>query len=187
MPKLWNDTVGNHRQAVRDATLDAAERLVHQKGLASVTMSDLARETGIGRATLYKYFPDLNAVLKAWHERHVAAHLHDLHAFVHGHAPVLERLRGVLEMHATTNSRRHGSELAAMLHSGQHVDQAMQHLRHAVAGLIKAGGEAEQLRTDLAPDELAVFCLSAVEGASRLTSKAAVARLVGVTMAALLK
>jgi AcrR family transcriptional regulator len=37
-------------------------------------MSQIAAETGIGRATLYKYFPDVEAILVAWHERQVAEH-----------------------------------------------------------------------------------------------------------------
>jgi AcrR family transcriptional regulator len=53
VPKLWTDTVDEHRRAVRDATLDATARLVAEHGLASVTMSKIATETGIGRATLY--------------------------------------------------------------------------------------------------------------------------------------
>ncbi|MGI9077433.1 MAG: TetR/AcrR family transcriptional regulator, partial [Gemmatimonadaceae bacterium] len=55
MPKLWNETIEAHRRAVRDATLNATAALVAEHGLASVTMSQIARETGIGRATLYKY------------------------------------------------------------------------------------------------------------------------------------
>ena len=38
-------------------------------------MSQVATETGIGRATLYKYFPDVEAILAAWHERQIARHL----------------------------------------------------------------------------------------------------------------
>lgn len=34
-----------------------------------MTMSRIAEEIGIGRATLYKYFPDVEAILLAWHER----------------------------------------------------------------------------------------------------------------------
>lgn len=34
--------------------------------------------SGIGRATLYKYFPDVEAVFVAWHERQVAQHLEQL-------------------------------------------------------------------------------------------------------------
>lgn len=78
MPKLWNETIDTHRRAVRDATLDAAATLVAKQGLLSVTMSRIAEETGIGRATLYKYFPDVEAILTAWHERQVAGHLEQL-------------------------------------------------------------------------------------------------------------
>ena len=38
-------------------------------------MSQIAEQTGIGRATLYKYFPDVEAILLAWHERQVTGHL----------------------------------------------------------------------------------------------------------------
>jgi AcrR family transcriptional regulator len=67
-----------HRRAVRDATLDTTVALVAEHGLASVTMSQIAEQTGIGRATLYKYFPDVEAILLAWHQRQVAEHLEQL-------------------------------------------------------------------------------------------------------------
>ena len=38
-------------------------------------MLQIAAATGIGRATLYKYFPDVEAIMVAWHERHIARHL----------------------------------------------------------------------------------------------------------------
>ena len=75
MPKLWNDTIEAHRREVRDATLETTAALVAKHGLRSVTMSQIAEETGIGRATLYKYYPDVEAILVAWHEGHVAVHL----------------------------------------------------------------------------------------------------------------
>ena len=65
MPKLWTVTIEEHRRAVRDATLDTTAALVAERGLASVPMSRIARDTGIGRATLYKYFPDVEAILAA--------------------------------------------------------------------------------------------------------------------------
>src|SRR6266571_497687 len=75
VPKLWNETIEEHRRAVREATLDTTAALVEEHGLRSVTMSRIAEETGIGRATLYKYFPDVDAILLAWHERQIAHHL----------------------------------------------------------------------------------------------------------------
>src|SRR5215203_2440030 len=75
MPKLWNETIEEHRRAVRDATLDTTAALVAKHGLRSVTMSQIAEDTGIGRATLYKYFSDIEAILVAWHERQITGHL----------------------------------------------------------------------------------------------------------------
>ena len=65
MPKLWNVTIEAHRREVRDATLDTTVALVAEHGLRAVTMSQIAEETGIGRATLYKYFPNVEAILFA--------------------------------------------------------------------------------------------------------------------------
>src|SRR5215475_6164366 len=78
VPKLWTETIEAHRREVGDAILDTTAALVTKHGLRSVTMSQIAEETGIGRATLYKYYPDVEAILVAWHERHVLAHLEQL-------------------------------------------------------------------------------------------------------------
>ena len=75
VPKLWTDTIEAHRRAVHDATLDTTAALVAEHGLAAVTMSQIAAQAGIGRATLYKYFPDVEAILVAWHDRQIARHL----------------------------------------------------------------------------------------------------------------
>lgn len=36
MPKIWNETITAHRDAVREATLDATALLVHEHGLTTV-------------------------------------------------------------------------------------------------------------------------------------------------------
>src|SRR5262249_54985329 len=97
MPRLWNETIEAHRREVGDAILDTTAALVMKHGLRSVTMSQIAEETGIGRATLYKYFPDVEAILFAWHERHVAAHLEQLAELRERGGDPGERLDAVLE------------------------------------------------------------------------------------------
>ncbi|TIU24058.1 MAG: TetR/AcrR family transcriptional regulator, partial [Mesorhizobium sp.] len=47
------------------------------------------------------------------------------------------------------------------------------------------GAAMGDLRNDVAPDELATYCLHALTAANSLTSKAAVRRLVAVTLAGL--
>ena len=66
----------------REAILDATAALVAEHGLTGVTMSQIARDTGIGRATLYKYFPDVESILHAWHQRQIDGHLKDLLKFI---------------------------------------------------------------------------------------------------------
>src|SRR5688572_11173387 len=100
VPKLWNQTIEAHRREVRDATLDTAAELVSKHGLRSVTMSQIAEETGIGRATLYKYFPDVEAILVAWHERQVSGHLEHLTHVRDQARDAAERLEAVLEAYA---------------------------------------------------------------------------------------
>jgi AcrR family transcriptional regulator len=185
VPRLWSETIETHRRAVRDATLDTTASLVAKHGLLSVTMSQVAEETGIGRATLYKYFPDVEAILVAWHERQVAIHLEQLAALKDQAGGAGERLKAVLEAYALISYQHHGTELAALLHRGEHVARAQQHLRRFIRDLLTEGAQAGDVRDDVAPDELASYCLHALSAASTLPSKAAVRRLVRVTLAGL--
>lgn len=82
MPRIWADTIDGHRRQVHDAVLDATAQLIAEQGPLSVAMSAIAERAGIGRATLYKYFPDVETILVAWHTRDVAGHLHRLTALV---------------------------------------------------------------------------------------------------------
>ncbi|MBA3417143.1 MAG: TetR/AcrR family transcriptional regulator [Geodermatophilaceae bacterium] len=185
MPKLWTDTIQAHRRAVRDATLDATAALVTEHGLAAVTMSKIAEETGIGRATLYKYFADVEAILLAWHERQVASHLNQLAEVRDQAGAAGERLQAVLEAYALIRHEHHGSDLAALLHRGEHIARAHQQLSDFIRDLLTEGAEAGELRDDIAPAELANYCLHALTAASSLPSKAAVRRLVAITLAGL--
>jgi AcrR family transcriptional regulator len=186
VPKLWTETIEAHRRAVRDATLDTAAALAAEHGLASVTMSQIAEETGIGRATLYKYFPDVEAILVAWHERQIARHLQQL-ADVRDQADGDGgRLEAVLLAYALImHEHPQGTELAALVHRGEHLARAQQHLSDLVRDLLAEAVETGDVRVDVAPGELAGYCLHALTAAGNLPSKAAVRRLVSVTLAGL--
>ena len=186
VPKLWSDTIEAHRHAVRDATLDATAALVAEHGLRSVTMSQIAEHTGIGRATLYKYFPDLEAILVAWHERQVTSHLEHLVEIGNHTGNAGERLEAVLEAYALiSHQQHHASELTALLHRGEHVARAHQQLSDFLQDLLTKGAATGDLRGDVAPEELASYCLHALAAAGSLPSRAAVRRLVNVILAGL--
>ncbi len=200
VPRLWTETVQAHRREVRDAIMDTTAALVAEHGLRSVTMSQIAEATGIGRATLYKYFPSVEAILRAWHERQIARHLAHLVEVRDRAADVRERLEGVLQAYAflAHGFRGHDdTELAAFLHRDEEVTRAHRQLRGLIRGLLAEAAEAGEVRDDehqlvsviilddIAPDELATYCIHALGAAGDLPSRAAVRRLVAVTLAGL--
>ncbi len=188
MPKLWNETIKAHRAAVYDAILDTTARLVGDQGLLSVTMSQIAETTGIGRATLYKYFSDVGAILRAWHERQIKGHLEYLAEIRDQAGGAGERLEAVLDAYAVISHETHGhhdTELAAFLHRDNRLASAEQQLRDMIRDLLAEGAKTGDFRDDVAPDELASYCLHALTAASGLSSKAAVHRLVSVIVAGL--
>jgi AcrR family transcriptional regulator len=186
MPRLWNATIETHRRAVRDAAIDVTAALVAEHGLRSVTMSEIAERTGIGRATLYKYFPDVESILREWHEREIGGHLQQLVAARDAAKEPADRLRAILETFATIAHRSHGdhdAELIALLHrNAQQVIQAEQQVRRLLADALRDAARAGAARADIAPEELAVFCLHALAAARTAKSRDAVRRLVDLTL-----
>ncbi|MEX1071732.1 MAG: helix-turn-helix domain-containing protein [Anaerolineales bacterium] len=188
MPKLWNATIAEHRHDVRDAVLDATAALVATRGLLSVTMAQIAEETGIGRATLYKYFSGVEEILLAWHERQVRTHFKQLVEIRKQAGSAVERLESALHTYALIAHENRGhkdTDLAALLHRDKHLARAQKHLKDLVKDLVSEAAKAGDVRNDVPPDDLASYCLHALAAASSLASKAAVRRLVTVTMAGL--
>ncbi|MGP3963893.1 TetR/AcrR family transcriptional regulator [Nonomuraea sp. 3N208] len=189
MPRLWNETIEAHRRDVRDAILNHTSALVAEHGLRSVTMSEIAEKTGIGRATLYKYFPDVETILLAWHERQIAAHLEHLAGVRDRVGDAESRFRAVLEAYAliTQRSRGHGDNaLVSFLHRDEQVARAQRQLHDMIRDLLAEGARAGAFRDDVAPEELATYCLHAVSAAGELPSEDAARRLVTVILTGLL-
>jgi AcrR family transcriptional regulator len=188
MPRLWTETIAAHRREVRDAVVDTTVALVAEHGLRSVTMSQIAEETGIGRATLYKYFPDVEEILHAWHDRQIAGHLEYLTDVRDQAGDTAARLEAVLEAYALISHEsrgHHDTELAAFLHRDERLPRARGQLHRMIRELLTEAAANGDLRDDVAPDELASYCLHALAAAGSLPSKAAVRRLVNVILAGL--
>lgn len=149
--------------------MDTTAALVAEHGLTSVTMSQIAKESGIGRATLYKYFPDVEAILLAWHERQISDHLGHLAEVRERAGAPGEQLEAVLEAFALISHESRGhrdTELAGLLHRDQHVTKAEQQLHGMIQDLVTEGVRAGHLRDDIAPGELATYCLHALTAAA---------------------
>jgi AcrR family transcriptional regulator len=145
-------------------------------------MSQIAADAGIGRATLYKYFPDVDAILVAWHERQINHHLEQLAEARDSTPQPGRQLAAVLHAFAQISHQHHGNDLAPALHQRDHVRRAHRHLRDFVTDLIGRAAAAGEVRGDISAGELATYCLHALAAAGDLPSKAAVNRLVMITM-----
>jgi AcrR family transcriptional regulator len=185
MPNLWTETIETHRREVRDAILDTAATLATQQGVLSVTMSQIAEETGIGRATLYRYFPDVESILLAWHDREVAAHLAHLAEVRDGVPDLAGRLEAVLHTYArlSHHARKHqDASIGELLHRGDRIGMAERQVHEMIRDLLAEAAVAGIVRNDVPPGELASYCIHALAGARDERSKAAVDRLVAVTV-----
>ncbi len=125
-----------------------------EHGLHSVTMSQIAEATGIGRATLYKYFSAAEAILIAWHERQITHHLNYLAEVRDKAGNASERLEAVLEAYALIYWERvghhhagpHCGQLAALLHRDEQVVSAQQQLDTLIHELLAEAAASSDVR-----------------------------------------
>ena len=167
---------------MRDAILETTAALVEKRGLRAVTMSEIAERSGIGRATLYKYFASVEAILVAWHERQIGGHLEQLGELAHSAGSPDERLRAVLAAYAGMNHEQLGTELSVLLHQGKHVARAEEHLLQLLRTLLDEGATKGIFRSDVPAVELGAYCLHALAAAASMRSSKAVSRLIDVIL-----
>jgi AcrR family transcriptional regulator len=167
MPKLWHNTIEAHRNAVADTIMDKTAALAAAHGLHALTMAQIAQESGIGRATLYKYFKDVESILMTWHQRQILMHLEELEVVRTRHARPLAALEAVLLAYAGHTGHSHDASLARLLHSMPHMAEAHRHLQTFVADLIQEAVDKKELPATPSPAERARFALGAMQAAPR--------------------
>lgn len=185
MPKLWEESIENHRHAVRSTIMEATWRLAEEHGPLGLSMSQVAKAAGIGRATLYKYFTDVGSILVAHHVEHVGAHLRHLEELRAGPGTVGSRVVVVVDAYATIcfhRGRHSSTDVSALVHQGPELVDTEHRLRGIFAELIEEAAAQGLVRADLDPTELAEFCLHALSAAGRAADLDQVARLVQVVL-----
>lgn len=189
MPRNWTDTVDAHRVEVRSAILNSAWELVGADGLFAVTMSRIAEASGISRATLYKYFPNVESILTAYHLQHVEAHVGHLQALADEPGQPLERLNALATAWMEICRRRfeHGSgDLSSLLHREPAVAQAEERVRELFRSVLDRARTSRDIRADIPVADLADYCIRALAAASSTASAATRATLVEMTISGLL-
>lgn len=188
MHKRWVESVGTRGRDVREVILDATAAVVAEYGLDAVTMPAIARKAGMAQARLCGYFSDLDAIMRAWHDRQVTNHLAYLEDVTGQSGPVMRRLDAVLRAYAAIVDQTHGhhvTERGASLHRDERLVHARRHLHELIRALIAEGAASGDLRDDITPDDLAERCLHNLSTAGGHPATATVRNVVAETLAGL--
>jgi AcrR family transcriptional regulator len=164
VPRIWDESVASHKQRLRATIIDAALDLVRDRGRGDVTMSAVAAGAGIGRATLYNYFPDLDHILAAFVVGEFERHHANLDAELAAIVDPLERLRVVVAVsvdYLASPTHQAGSSIVGLddfsPEAQRLVDEVLAGFRERLAGVVAEAVEAGLLRDDL---DLAFLTLS---------------------------
>ncbi|MBN1171341.1 MAG: TetR/AcrR family transcriptional regulator [Micromonosporaceae bacterium] len=147
-----------HKALYRERIIDAAIEMVAEDGIAKASMAALAQRARIGRATLYKYFPDVEHALLAHAEREVNECQAALRSVIAQEPdPVLQLRRCIEALLHYFAGRRHQLYWAALEQAGLS-SAAAARLQVLMAGLpqifvatIAAGMAEGRFRPDLRP------------------------------------
>jgi AcrR family transcriptional regulator len=84
------------KETVKDAILDATDRLLARYGYRKMTVEDIAHEAGIGKGTIYLHFTSKEEVVLSHVDRIVDRLKDRLREIGNSDAPAAERLREML-------------------------------------------------------------------------------------------
>jgi AcrR family transcriptional regulator len=92
MPRISADSVPEHVARQEAAVIEAAIRLFNERGVRDVHLGDIAKEVGLARNSLYRYFPDKAHILAAWFRITIAPLVELSNEVAAADAPAEERL-----------------------------------------------------------------------------------------------
>jgi AcrR family transcriptional regulator len=87
------------RDAAADVMLEAAERIMRDKGYAGATMQDIAAAAGCAVGTLYLHFKNKEELLRGILLKHGTSLTRDMYAALEGISDPLEKLRVFITAH----------------------------------------------------------------------------------------
>lgn len=165
----WAAARTEHKLQVRRRIADAARELAIERGLAATTMGAVAERAQVSRATVYNYFPDVEAAL-AWaveeEVRRFARHVGQELAGGPG-----QRLRGYVT--AQVGYFTHPDRRAAALHfklAGlsplirERMREHTTQLEAMLTAILTDGVECGDFRADLDPHRCAELILHLLTG-----------------------
>lgn len=167
----------------RKQLLDVATRVFMAAG-AEPSLREVAREAGVGIATLYRHFPNREALVAAVYADQVARLTEGARELLAEFSPH-EALRRWMDLFGDWIATKDGmlSTLVAMIESNE-IPHAQTHvvLISAIEDMLRAGHAAGDLRTDVAAEDVAAHLIGIFTVAPLPEHAARADRLLGILM-----
>jgi AcrR family transcriptional regulator len=146
---------------VSDRILDAAASCVIAYGIDRVTLAEIARRAGVSRPTIYRRWPDTQALLAALLTARIIGVLRDVPSRGAGREALVERIVGVAERlrhDDVVMSVFHSAPELAMVYIAERLGTSQQILINAVAAELEVAQRDGSVRA-ADPRQLAAMCL----------------------------
>lgn len=171
--------------ASQERIAEAALILISERGLAAVTMSEVARQAGVARQTLYNHYADVESIVTAIIEQHEAMGLAQVSRLLEGHTGAASKLEQLVRHSVTMGA--HGRALASLessLSPGAQESLRVHRDRteEIVKGILREGVAEGAFRSDLDPDVDAAFVREVLLASADRTDTEDVAGLASATV-----
>jgi AcrR family transcriptional regulator len=146
---------------IGDRILDAAASCVLAYGVERVTLAEIARRAGVSRPTIYRRWPDTQALLAALLTARIVGVLRDVPTEGVGREALVQRIVGVAERlrhDELVMSVFHSAPELAMVYIAERLGTSQQILIDAVASELRVAQRDGSVRPG-DPRQLAAMCL----------------------------
>jgi len=148
------------KPSVQERIAEAAMALISERGLAGVTMSEVARHAGVARQTLYNHYADVESIVTSVIEQHERLGFDQVRRLLDGHEGAAAKLEQLIR-HAVTMGAHHHAMTALEGSLSPRAQEVLRTHRNRTEGIvveILEEGIAEGVfRQDLDPEVDAVF------------------------------
>lgn len=154
MADNWKQARLDHRIQQSEAIAGAALSLVFEHGASALTMAAIATAADISRQTLYRYYPDIDAVLVGIAEL-ITSHDDDFESQVHEHSDPVSQLDVIVQTvaHAGGHDTSESAALRATLppQARELLDRHEKRIIRILVNVLKTGIEDGVFRNDVDP------------------------------------
>ena len=143
MPRISAATNAAQRENTKRAILDSFGEILYTRGLPGLTMTDVAKNAGIGRTAVYNYFADMGELLVAYALDETERFLKELREGLEGFENPIDQLAVYIRLQINDLARRHlppGPAMRSMLspESYAKLGKHVQELQMVLANILSA-------------------------------------------------